>query len=118
MAIFAAVTEPGPVGVEAGPERSVRTPIFTTSSETCANERPPLALSRTAASISFARCLFICPPWFWFGLREGYALRSPLAMPSQLAPTIAVRQENAEIREIGLAHREPDRRHVELFGSG
>src|SRR4051812_31504061 len=34
-AICAAVTEPWPVGVEAGPFMSVRTPILTTSSETC-----------------------------------------------------------------------------------
>src|SRR5580704_17987390 len=35
-AISAAATEPAPVGVEAGPDMSVRTPILTTSSETCA----------------------------------------------------------------------------------
>ena len=35
-AIWAASTEPGPVGVEAGPDRSVSTPILTTSSEICA----------------------------------------------------------------------------------
>ena len=35
-AICAAVTEPWPVGVEAGPFMSVSTPILTTSSETCA----------------------------------------------------------------------------------
>src|SRR5665811_1306248 len=36
-AICAAVTEPWPVGVDAGPFMSVRTPILTTSSETCAS---------------------------------------------------------------------------------
>ena len=36
-AICAAVTEPWPVGVEAGPFMSVSTPILTTSSETCAS---------------------------------------------------------------------------------
>jgi hypothetical protein len=36
IAICAAVTEPGPVADAAGPERSVSTPIFTTSSEICA----------------------------------------------------------------------------------
>src|SRR6201999_834728 len=36
-AICAAVTEPGPVGAEAGPFMSVSTPILTTSSETCAS---------------------------------------------------------------------------------
>src|SRR5450756_998471 len=36
-AICAAVTDPWPVGVEAGPFMSVRTPILTTSSETCAS---------------------------------------------------------------------------------
>src|ERR1700748_1931478 len=35
-AICAAVTEPWPVGVEAGPFMSVRTPILTTLSDTCA----------------------------------------------------------------------------------
>src|SRR3569833_1987016 len=36
-AICAAVTEPWPVGVEAGPFMSVSTPILTTSSESCAS---------------------------------------------------------------------------------
>src|SRR4249919_1619629 len=36
IAICAAVTEPWPVGVDAGPFMSVSTPILTTSSETCA----------------------------------------------------------------------------------
>src|SRR5256885_1072956 len=36
-AICAAVTEPWPVGVDAGPFISVRTPILTTSSEICAS---------------------------------------------------------------------------------
>ena len=36
-AICAAVTEPWPVGVEAGPFMSVSTPILTTSSDTCAS---------------------------------------------------------------------------------
>src|SRR5262249_39651897 len=36
-AICAAVTEPWPVGVDAGPFMSVRTPILTTSSETWAS---------------------------------------------------------------------------------
>src|SRR5215208_2390205 len=36
-AICAAVTEPWPVGVDAGPFISVRTPILTTSSDTCAS---------------------------------------------------------------------------------
>src|SRR5579872_1662960 len=35
-AIWAAVTEPFPVAADAGPLMSVRTPILTTSSETCA----------------------------------------------------------------------------------
>ena len=37
IAICVAVTEPWPVGVEAGPFMSVSTPILTTSSETCAS---------------------------------------------------------------------------------
>jgi hypothetical protein len=36
-AICAAVTEPRPVGVDAGPFMSVSTPILTTSSDTCAS---------------------------------------------------------------------------------
>src|SRR5215218_3639115 len=40
-AIWAAVTEPWPVGVEAGPFMSVRTPILTTSSDTCASAAGP-----------------------------------------------------------------------------
>src|ERR1700710_1602992 len=36
-AICAAVTEPCPVGVDAGPFMSVSTPILTTSSDTCAS---------------------------------------------------------------------------------
>ncbi len=36
-AICAAVTDPLPVGLDAGPFMSVRTPILTTSSEICAS---------------------------------------------------------------------------------
>ena len=39
-AICAAATDPGPVAVAAGPDKSVSTPIFTTSSETCALATP------------------------------------------------------------------------------
>src|SRR5947199_4339848 len=40
-AICAAVTEPCPVGVDAGPVMSVSTPILTTSSEICAEAYEP-----------------------------------------------------------------------------
>ncbi|MEY9669904.1 hypothetical protein ABIE80_008612 [Bradyrhizobium diazoefficiens] len=40
IAICAAVTEPWPVGAEAGPFMSVSTPILTTLSETCAIAAP------------------------------------------------------------------------------
>src|SRR3569832_1267956 len=50
IAICAAVTEPWPVGVEAGPVMSGRTPILTTSSETWA-----LAILRLDASSTAAR---------------------------------------------------------------
>ena len=49
-AICAAVTDPCPVGVDAGPFMSVSTPIFTTSSEICA--LAPLA--RSCAEIANA----------------------------------------------------------------
>src|SRR4051794_5595400 len=49
-AICAAVTDPGPVGVEAGPFMSVSTPIFTTSSEIC-------AIAALAKSVSSAIAL-------------------------------------------------------------
>src|SRR3954465_2936723 len=49
IAICAAVTEPWPDGVDAGPFMSVRTPILTTSSETCAEAGDAVAVSdRTA----------------------------------------------------------------------
>ncbi len=47
-AICAAVTEPWPDGVDAGPFMSVTTPIFTTSSETCAEAAP---VSNAKASV-------------------------------------------------------------------
>jgi hypothetical protein len=39
--LCAAVTEPCPVGVDAGPVMSVKTPILTTSSEICAKAYEP-----------------------------------------------------------------------------
>src|SRR5260370_427076 len=49
-AIWAAVTEPWPVGVDAGPFMSVRTPILTTSSDTCADaaDEASIAAASTA----------------------------------------------------------------------
>src|SRR6266540_4567774 len=49
IAICADVTEPWPVGVAAGPFMSVRTPILTTSSETCASAAVDASIA--AASI-------------------------------------------------------------------
>src|SRR6185437_7942526 len=48
-AICAAVTEPWPVGVDAGPFMSVKTPILTKSSEICASAA--LEASMAAASV-------------------------------------------------------------------
>jgi hypothetical protein len=48
IAICAAVTDPWPVGVEAGPVMSVSTPILTTSSETWALAMPRLEVSSKA----------------------------------------------------------------------
>src|SRR6478752_4638499 len=49
IAICAAVTEPWPVGVEAGPFMSVSTPILTTSSDTwaCANVDASIVAANT-----------------------------------------------------------------------
>src|ERR1700749_215900 len=50
IAICAAVTEPWPVGAEAGPFMSVSTPILTTSSDTCASAGEANAVAANAAS--------------------------------------------------------------------
>ena len=60
-AISAAATEPGPVGVEAGPDMSVSTPIFTTSSETCALAAPLVQTKNAAKPASRMRCIVILP---------------------------------------------------------
>src|SRR3954452_6778445 len=49
-AICAAVTEPWPVGVEAGPFMSVRTPILTTSSDTCASAADEASIAAVKAA--------------------------------------------------------------------
>src|SRR5882762_3113783 len=49
-AICAAVTEPWPVGVDAGPFMSVRTPILTTSSEICARAGDASAAAASSPS--------------------------------------------------------------------
>src|ERR1700722_14396181 len=60
-AISAAATEPAPVGVAAGPHRSVSTPIFTTSSETWALAAL-LAQAKTAAKQRTGiRCIITLP---------------------------------------------------------
>ena len=65
IAICAAVTEPWPVGVDAGPFMSVRTPILTTSSETCASAAVDASIA--AASIPsldrFLANILSSPPW-------------------------------------------------------
>ena len=64
IAICADVTEPWPVGVAAGPFMSVRTPILTTSSETCASAAVDASIA--AASIpSLDRLLanILSSPW-------------------------------------------------------
>src|SRR2546423_5844823 len=48
-AICAAVTEPWPVGVDAGPFISVRTPILTTSSEICASAAVDASIAAASA---------------------------------------------------------------------
>jgi hypothetical protein len=62
-AICAAVTEPWPVGVEAGPFMSVSTPILTTSSETWASAAVE-ASTATASAASLSKCLLsiLSPP--------------------------------------------------------
>src|SRR5881227_1729276 len=56
-AIWAAVTEPCPVGVEAGPVMSVSTPILTIPSEICAeaHEAQPNKIPSEAAAIRLFR---------------------------------------------------------------
>src|SRR5258705_11191878 len=49
MAIGAGVTEPWPVGVEAGPFMSVSTPILTTSSEICASAAVDASIAAASA---------------------------------------------------------------------
>ncbi len=50
IAICAAVTEPWPVGAEAGPFMSVSTPILTMSSDTCAIAAPDSSAAVKAAA--------------------------------------------------------------------
>src|SRR5258708_8850515 len=49
IAICAAVTEPWPVGVDAGPFMSVSTPILTTSSDTCAEAADEASIAAVRA---------------------------------------------------------------------
>src|SRR5260221_1151765 len=49
IAICAAVTEPWPVGVDAGPFMSVSTPILTTSSDTCADAADEASIAAASA---------------------------------------------------------------------
>src|SRR5882757_321189 len=63
IAICAAVTEPWPVGVAAGPFMSVSTPILTTSSETCAGAAVGASIAAaSAASMDRVLANVMCPP--------------------------------------------------------
>ena len=57
IAICAAVTEPWPVGVDAGPFMSVSTPILTTSSDTCASAAVDASIAAASAANSPDRFL-------------------------------------------------------------
>src|SRR5262249_22535911 len=57
MAICTAATEPGPSAPDEGPDMSVRTPIFTTSSETCALAGSVAAIDNAASATSHKRCM-------------------------------------------------------------
>jgi hypothetical protein len=57
MAICAAVTEPWPVGVDAGPFMSESTPILTTLSEISAPAGPVHDSTAKAASAAGVNCL-------------------------------------------------------------
>src|ERR1700722_15378197 len=62
-AICAAVTEPWPVGVDAGPFMSVSTPILTTSSETWAMAgQDAIAAANATATDNFLAEITKCPP--------------------------------------------------------
>src|SRR5437868_7039894 len=64
IAICTAVTEPWPVGVEAGPFMSVSTPILTTSSETCASaaDDASIAAAPSRHAEKFLKNILF-PPW-------------------------------------------------------
>src|SRR5882724_6918143 len=64
-AICAAVTEPWPVGVDAGPFMSVRTPILTKSSEICARagDASAAAASSPSANPRLAEIKAVLPPF-------------------------------------------------------
>src|SRR5271168_3417271 len=61
IAICAAATEPGPSALEDGPDMSVSTPIFTTSSEICAAAMPFTTPNRIVSRTSHARCMIVLP---------------------------------------------------------
>src|ERR1700733_11231094 len=67
-AICAATTEPGPSAAEEGPDMSVRTPIFNTSSDICAQAGPAAATDSMASAASNKRRMFLLP-----GRRASYA---------------------------------------------
>jgi len=62
IAICAAVTEPCPVGVEAGPFMSVRTPILTMSSDICASAAVEASIPPASAASMESRLSNILSP--------------------------------------------------------
>src|SRR5262245_26434144 len=89
IAICADVTEPWPVGVDAGPFMSVRTPILTTSSESCASAAVD-ASSATARipSLDSFPANIVFPPWSRrVGRSSGQAVAPPIGLNcNYLAP--------------------------------
>src|SRR6516225_3698925 len=102
IAICAAVTEPWPVGVDAGPFMSVSTPILTISSETCAEAVPDSSVAAASAAttdspvlVGFTRVL----PWS--------GALAVVAWPS-LGPAELVSFATILGRASTPSHREPD----------
>src|SRR5215470_10604383 len=82
-AIFAAVTEPWPVGVDPGPLMSVSTPILTTSSETCASAAVEVSIARANAASRGKYLLSIRYPPVAVRRNGRYDAPGPLGRASQ-----------------------------------
>src|SRR6202035_2383742 len=118
-AICAAVTEPWPVGVEAGPFMSVSTPILTKSSETCASAAGD---DNAAAANAATMDIFLAeitkflplssgPPAVLLGRERSPAI-DVLAINSQSASTELIRSGAARwlpSRRCVVHHRPHDR---------